>query len=66
MQEREASIEAREADEWYQKSLDWDRSCRRSVEDYATELRVSRELPDSESEHAALCYFDVYLTHSPS
>ena len=30
-EEREASIEALEADDWYQKSLEWDRSSRQRV-----------------------------------
>ena len=41
--EHEAQIEAHEADEWYQKSLDWDRSSRSRVQECSAELRVSRE-----------------------
>ena len=41
--EHDAAIEAREADEFYQETLDWVRSSRRAVEQYAAECRMSRE-----------------------
>ena len=41
--EHDAAIEAREADEFYQETLDWVRSSRQAVEQYATVCRMSRE-----------------------
>ena len=42
-EEHEASIEAHEADDWYQKSLEWRRSSGRRVAEYETVLREGHD-----------------------